>query len=406
MILIFHEAIYTPDTASYLIAEMYRSPGYVIFVKLFQFIFQGYFDLFTVGAQLIIGLFAVHVTLTKISKTLKLHPISEFIFLALLIFPFFGPLYVANNICSEGLSYPFYLLVIALSTDLFTNYNLKSFRYLLITCILLALTRGQFIVLPIIIAVIYIIKNKALALKKFHLKNILLLLLIPLVITLMDKTYHKLKDGVFVTTPFSNLCMSGAAFYVSNASDVLLIENEDDKNIFNDCYGFIEENGWLLSSKERDSYTDYYNHFHKNLGNICNYTVHRIGTKYFYDHGYSFVDSRVGIENTCSNIVPILIKNNFGKWIKLYYSNLVYGFKSQILLFFIVLIFLFSGIKMLFSKNEFVLYLFLFSSLILSNAMIVAYASHSIMRYLFYNYSLYFLIFIILLKLLKHGKKA
>ncbi|MCX7550548.1 hypothetical protein [Xanthomarina sp. F2636L] len=406
MILIFHDAIYTPDTGSYLNAQIYRTPGYSLFAKLFTFIFQDYFNVFTVGFQLLFGLFAVHVVLTRISKLLQLHIISEFVFLALLIFPFFGPLYIANNICSEGLSYPLYLLFIAFSTDFLTNYHIKSFRLLLITFILLALTRGQFIVLPIIILVIYIIKIKTLALKRPHLRNIILLLLIPVVITLMDRTYHKLKDNLFVTTPFTNICMSGAAFYVSDASDIQYIKDEDDKNIFKDCYGFIEENNWLLSSKERNSYKDYYNHFHNNLGKICNYTVHDRGTEYYLNRGYSIREARVGIEDTSGNIVKVLIKNNFNKWIKLYYNNLIHGFKSELLLFFMILVFIYSGIRFFVSNNKFILYLFLFSSLILSNALIVALASHSIMRYLFYNYSLFFLIFIILLKLIKHGKKT
>ncbi|MCX7548187.1 hypothetical protein OS188_09495 [Xanthomarina sp. F1114] len=406
MILIFHEAIHTPDTFSYLHANIYRSPGYVIFVKLFQVVFKDYFDFFTVGFQLLFGLFATHLVLTKVSKALNLHIISEFIFLAILIFPFFAPLYIANNICSEGLSYPLYLLFIAFTADFFTDYNQNSFRLLSATFILLALTRGQFIVLPIIIAVIYIIKIKKLALRRYHLKNIGLLFLIPVLIILMDKSYHKLKDGLFVSTPFTNICLSGAAFYVSDASDIESIENKDDKIIFKDCYGFLEENNWLLSSKKRDSYTEYYKHFHNNLGNICNYTVHDRGTEYYLNQGFDIREARVGIENSSGDIVKVLIKNNFSKWIKLYYSNLVHGFKSELLMFFILLVFIFSGIKFLFSRNNYMLYLFLFSSLILSNALIVALAGHSIMRYLFYNYSLFFLILIILLKLLKHEKKA
>jgi len=406
MILIFHEAIYTPDTYSYLHASIYRSPGYVLFVKLFQFIFQGYFNFFTVAFQLLLGLFAAHLVRTKVSKVLKLHILSELIFLGLLIFPFFGPLYIANNICSEGLSYPFYLLCIAFTVEFLDNYKLKSFWLLLGSFVLLALTRGQFIVLPIIVAVIYIIKIKKLALKKDHLKKIVLLLLIPFVISLMDKTYHKLKDNLFVSTPFTNICLSGAAFYVSEASDMHSLTNEDDKNIFEDCYNFLDENGWMLSSKERDSYKDYYKHFHDNLGKICNYTVHDRGTEYFLNRGYSMAEAHVGIENSSGNIVRVLIKNNFEKWIKLYYSNLIHGFKSELLMLFMVLVFILSGIKFFMSNNKYVLYLFLFSSLILSNALIVAIACHSIMRYLFYNYSLFFLIFIILFKLLKHEKKA
>jgi O-antigen ligase len=230
-------------------------------------------------------------------------------------------------------------------------------------------------------------------------------MLLPLFIILLDKSYHLLKDGTFVSTPFTNICLSGSTFYVSELSDLEDIKNQDDIYIFNDCYAFLKENNWLLSSKERKSYDEYYNHFHNNLGNICNYTVHDRGRKYYIEKGYNAVDASIAIENTSKRISHIIIKNNFQKWIRLYYSNLVHSFKSQIILYFIIILFLISGINVVKSKSNTYTFLCLFSALILSNAMLVAFASHSIMRYLFYNFALFYLILLLLTKLFWHGKK-
>ena len=69
--LIFQDAIYTPDTASYLNAAIYRYPVYPIFTKFLKFVFQNYFDLVTVGIQLLFGLVAVHFTAKKLTEVLQ-----------------------------------------------------------------------------------------------------------------------------------------------------------------------------------------------------------------------------------------------------------------------------------------------------------------------------------------------
>lgn len=404
--LIFQDAIYTPDTASYFNAAIYRYPGYPIFTNILKFIFQDYFDLVTVGIQILFGLIAVHFATKKFTEVFQLNYLSKLVVILILLFPFFNPLYVANNICSEGLSYPLYLLFLTFYLDFLNRFNRKSFILLLISYVLLTLTRGQFIILPIIVLIAYILMVKNSAFKGLHLKKMFLLLLIPFIATVMDKSYHLLKDGAFVSTPFSFISASGSALYVSKATDVQFIETDDDKEIFKDCHAFLTKNNLLLSSKNRATPKDDYKHFHNNVSKLCNYTLHDRGTQCYLDKGYSIVEARIAIEKTSKSIYPILVKNNFKNWLRLYYSNLVHSFKSEFLLFFMVFVLLFSFIKSIVSDNKLYVYLFFLASLILSNALIVAFASHSIIRYVFYNYSLFFLIFVLIIKLIKYGKEA
>ena len=109
-------------------------------------------------------------------------------------------------------------------------------------------------------------------------------------------------------------------------------------------------------------------------------------------------ENAFAIEDACKAMTPKLIGAHFNEFIALYYTSIVHGFKSVFILFFVIALSILSLVRVVkrFGMNSgFVL---LSTVLIISNAAIVGIASHSIMRYLFYNYFLGLLILIILLK--------
>ena len=114
---ILQPAIYSPDTNSYWHLDITRYPGYVIFLRTFKFIFADFFDYAVVGFQLIFAFFSIHIFLRSFGNFVKLNLWLRIILLAILVFPIFPPLSTANNLCSEGLSYPLYLLLISLIVD-------------------------------------------------------------------------------------------------------------------------------------------------------------------------------------------------------------------------------------------------------------------------------------------------
>lgn len=409
---IFQEAIFSPDSYSYLDAMPQRNPGYVVFSKFFEFIFPQNYATVIVGVQLLFGLVAVHVFLKKMSELLNLHFILKGVTLVLLLFPFFPPLLVANNICSEGLTYPLYLLFIAMSFD-FIYKNKKSTLLLVVMLyVILVVTRGQFIVTSVIFAFVYFFKYRSNILKKSYLFKFLLILFVPLLTVFADKTYHQLKDGLFISTPYSFVNMSGAAFYVSKESDVEFIENPEYKTIFEACFPQLSEKKLLMSSQKRDGFDAYYKHYHNHVPQICNQTIHDISRGFYYnqfmethtDEKAASVYSMWQSDLACKSLFFTLVKHNFKDWVLLYYSNLVHGFKSVVLLIFVVFVFLFSTYKVIFRRHQYYDILFICSALTLSNAMIVSLASHSIMRYLFYNYILLFIMILILFKILSNPK--
>ena len=390
-------AIYSPDTNSYWHLDINRYPGYVLFLRTFKFIFQDYFDLGVVGFQLLFTLFSVHTFQKNLSSLLNVNLVTKSILVAILVFPIFPPLLTANNLCSEGLSYPLYLLLISFSVDFLFRNQTKKIYWLLISYILLALTRGQFAVVIPIIGLIYVLKHKKSAFQKKNLKYLILLLIIPFVTNLLDSTYRKMVHGYFITTPFSYVNAITLPLYLSDEKDADLFSNPDQKAIFQKTYKRIDSLG-LLSSKVKGTYQEKYELFHNNFPYICNQSFHNLGAQHYYSKEQITFKNYIDIELAAKEMFPILLKTHFKEWVTLYTISVLRGYYAVFILVFFVLVCLYSGWKTL---KRFTLeygLIFMASLLLLANSLLVAVAVHTIMRYTFYNFALAFIIVLILSK--------
>lgn len=394
---VLQQPLYSPDTYSYLRADISRFPGYVLFLRGLQFIFKGSFDVVAVGCQLIFGFLAISVIFKKCSEIFDLNPWPRILLLGLLILPYFYPLSIANNLTSEGISYPLYLLLMAYAFDFIFRDEKKKILHIAIVFLALALTRGQFIIVTPIIAFVFALKLKRQVFTKINIGLIAVLLLLPVLSGVLDSSYRKIVHGYFIKTPYSYVNAITLPLFVSQASDVALMPSEDTKNIFEMSYARIDSLD-LLSANIDANYKVKYKRFHDYFPKICNQNIHDQGRAYYYAKDPTPHMNSILTEAACKTMFPILLKANFSEWIAIYYTSIVHGFKSVFVLFFIItlaFISLWKAIKKVGLKNGFILF---GSLLILSNAMIVAVASHSIVRYLFYNYFIGLLIIVILLK--------
>jgi len=403
---IFTDPIYSHDTYSYLRAMPFRQLGYVFFMKGLNFVFGSYFDVVVVFVHTVFTLVAVHYFYLRAVSLFKLHTLLKIPLLVILLFPFFPPMLIANNLCSEGLGYGLYLLFIAIGLDLLFNNKRNHLKYYIIVYLGLVFVRSQFIFSTLIFAGVYFLIFRRSIFKHKNLLRIIILCGIIGIASLTERSYHKLKDGFFKPTPLGYTSASTAPIYLSDRSDDTLIEQKDYRTIFQLSYDSLTKKDLL--PKPNQTVKENYIFFHNNLPKICNQTIRAQGVNYYLNNlpkglsekqlrSYAFFEA----EAACKVFTKTLIIKNFDKWIALYYTNLTYGFYTPILLFFVVFMFLFSLIRTTFYYQKKYAILFLLSSLILSNALFIAFASHSIMRYLFYNYALLFLLFISTVKLLK-----
>lgn len=394
---VLQPAIHSPDTNTYFRVHFYRFPGYGLFLRTFDLLFGSFFETAVVAFQLLFGFVASWVLAQKCKQLLKLNNWVYGILVMLLIFPYFPPLLVGNNLTSEGLSYPLYLFLIAFSIDfLFKNKSIKLI-HLSLAFIFLCLTRGQFIIVAPILAVLYIFKEKRQLFARPKIFYLIVLLVLPVIAQTLDKTYHKAVHGFFVTTPFSYVNALTLPLFVSDENDAAKLKDEDERFLFSKTYKTIDSLG-LVSSKVKGSTRDQYTVFHDNFPVICNGAFHLSGIKYFENKTERLGENVVMIENAAKDMLPVLIKNNFKEYISIYFEGIFHGFKGVFFSICVLLLFLYSII--ITAKNWTINngLLLLATTLIVSNAMIVAFASHSIMRYLFYNYFFAILIGIILIR--------
>ncbi|CAM3457098.1 hypothetical protein [Aequorivita lipolytica] len=394
---VIQPAIYSPDTNTYFRVHFYRFPGYGLFLRTFDLLFGNFFDTAVVAFQLLLGLIAITVLSKTCQRLLKLNVWGYLILLILLIFPYFPPLLVGNNLTSEGLSYPLYLFVIAFAIDFLFNNQSVKLLHLSAAFILLCLTRGQFIIVAPILAVLYILKERKNILSRPKLFYLIILFLLPIISQTLDRGYHKAVHGFFITTPFSYVNALTLPLFVSEKNDAEMFKNEDEKILFLRTYKTIDSLG-LLSSKVSGDASEKYMVFHNNFPVICNRTFHGPGMAYFENKSDKLGEKVILIEKAAKEMLPVLVKNNFKEYISIYFEGIFHGFKGILISVFILLLLVYSAI-ITFKKWTLYNGLLLFATLlIVSNAMIVAFASHSIMRYLFYNYFFAVLIGIILFR--------
>ncbi len=384
-------AIYSPDTYTYWHLNIYRYPVYGLFLRTMDFLFGSYYNLSIVGFQLVFGFFAVYVFLRKIKPLLNLSLIPFLILFALLVFPFFPPLSVANNITSEGLSYPLYLLVTIASLKLLFENKTKEIILLTIAYIALCLTRGQFILFAPMVAFLFALKYKKEAFKTSKLKILILLILLPFFVSFLDSSYRKIVHGHYTSTPYTFINALTLPLYLSDEKDANLFSEKEAQQIFSETYTRIDSLG-LLSHKVGGTLQQRYKVFHDNFPYICNQTFQIKGENYYLNQGNHIWESTILTEKTAKRMFPILFKEHYKEWIQLYFTSIFHGFGSVILFVFMVLLFIYNGIKSLKSFNLYNGLLFFSSILILSNAFITAFAVHTIIRYTFYNLAFCFII--------------
>lgn len=407
---IFTNPLYSPDTYSYLKAMPYRQLGYVIFLKSFSFVFGSYFDIAVVALHALFSLFGVHYFYKKTTSLFNLNIFFKIVMIVILLFPFFPGLLIANNLCSEGLAYGLYLLFVSLGLDILFNDKREYLKYYIIIFLGLVFMRSQFIISTLVFAGAYFLIHRKSIFQRKHILIVFAMSGIILIASLTERSYHKLKDGFFKPTPLGFTSASTAPIYVSDATNYQLIEQKDYREILKISYDTLIKKDLLAKTNKTPK--ENYLFFHKNLPKICNQTVRDQGLAYYLNKpipkDWSFNQAAsypyFATEAASKVYTFTLISHNFKKWIQLFYYNITYGFYTPILLFLVVFMFFFSLIKTIFKYQKNYAILYLLSSLILSNALFIAFASHSISRYLFYNYALLFLLFIRTLKLLKRDK--
>lgn len=387
---------YFPDSTGYLNMMINRTPGYPIFLEFIQLIFGSNFDIALRFIQTAIGCFSVYFFIRKIRSVELLNNFYCCCLSLVLLLPFLVDMRIGNNVLSEAISYSLYLLVVGYFITFFISKNKVELYYALPILGLLLITRYQFIYLiPVAFLMILWINFKEKQWKNYRLIMVLLLCL-PILTSLIDRTYHKVVHNHFVSTPWTGMNIITAPFYVSNVDDEAIFTDPLEKQFFQNTYKDLARKKLNIHHLERRVNQNKTMVYVQEFANITMGPIFKNGNAVL-DQSLSEDEKYIALEKMTTSMSKPLILDNFKEWIKLYIGNLIHGFGGikQVVLYLFILLCSFIGILKYNTKTY--KSLLLVSILLISNLVLVAVGMHAIIRFTFYNDWVLFLTIFILL---------
>ena len=390
-----------PDSLGYIDIWFNRTPMYPLFVNAVEAIFGDYYKPALKVLQLLLGLASVWFFINQLREHISLQAFWYLLLTLIILVPYIYNHKIANNILTEAIAYPLYLLTTIHFLMFFFKERAKHLTYALIFLFILLLTRKQFLYfVPIGLVILFWISYKSKTFKN-HITHSIVLALLPFLVSLTDSTYHKIVHNHFTNTPWTGIHLLAPAMYVADKEDIAIYTSEEEKAYFNAIYAEIEENKYNEAAAISEG-QDVISHYIANFAKIANSTIYPIG-KERYEKELSENDALIKIDETTSAMALPLIKDNFKKWISLYIKNFSYGFENSKYVLLFVILFLFGISKINGSNaNRFKAIAFL-TCITLSNMALVAVGMHTLKRFTFYNdWVLFFVIFILLNSISTH----
>ena len=389
-----------PDSAGYIDTLINRPPLYPLLIDLFQLVFGDGFYGPLLLFQLLLGVAAMYSFIRTLNMLFSPNAWVLLGFSLIVMAPYYFYLKLGNMIMTEGLAYPLFLYFMSFLFRGFFFERRKDLYLSLLILFLLNITRGQFLfVFPLVFVMIVYLMIRYRALKKYLL-ILLLLPAIPIVGSLVDKTYHKLYHGHFVSTPWTGLHISALPFFVSDEEDYNIFETTEEQEYFRHVYRELTLAGLTLHEfNKTHTGSRGFGFYAENSTNIANGIIDGKGTHFFDEEE---LEVRWILNDRMSKKMAFpLILDNFGTWSKFYIMNIIAGMGHEKLLFLYPIFLLFSLVYIIIRRFQRLdVYIFLCFLMALSNIALVAFAQ----PLTFYRYTIYgdFLIYSAIVILLSH----
>ena len=236
------------DSAGYWKMEPIRSPGYSLFVQPFLRSGPLHQSWALLAVQLGLGAAAILLLCAYLKRRFDL----PFWFAWLVSLPLAFPYVEAgfgNQILSEGLAYPLFLLVVRFLFQAALERSVLALGLASALTVPLVLARGQFLFLYPVLGLVCAWMFVVLASRRAAVVKVGLLLVCCIVgANLLERTYHAALHGRFVSTPFSGIQLAALPFYVATARNASLFDEGKEKQFFESSFAKLTRAGLTSDS--------------------------------------------------------------------------------------------------------------------------------------------------------------
>ncbi|MBW1297074.1 hypothetical protein [Aquimarina litoralis] len=387
-----------PDTGSYVALSLITPPGYGTFLFVFRKIFgeENYFPII-VGIQLVIGFGACIYLIKTIAKFFELDKrlvvLLDVILLAPIVIPEF---LTVNRIVTQGLAYPFFLVITALLIRYLFTKSKNTLVFLLISIFLILLIRTQFFfVIPILLIILVYEWYQTRNFKQYALV-ILILLSMPFFISLSQKTFNYVVQGKYINISSTGLQIMIMPFFVADQEDYQLYEDVQTQEYYKKMYAIAYDRR-LLDDFYVPLNDNVFHHFDYNFVNISFGVFSKEGRQFLMPSDPNSHEALIANDKMLVSMWLPLVLDNFWKCLDLFYKNVAHAFGGFYMIWLSLLVLIGSLYIWNSYKDKLALFAFICMLLTFSNILLICIVQHSIPRYLIYHEWMLPVLFILLL---------
>ncbi len=403
LILIFYVlyigAIKESDTGSYLNLSIIASPGYPSFLYPFKkLLSKNIYLICIVIIQLVVNIVSIAYVVSVFSKRFNIHKALIVGLDVILLSPLFiSGILVANRITSEAFAYPLMLLIVSFFTEwLFTKRKI-FFYYLFVTLFISIAVRTQlFFILPVLVVVLayFLITTKSFRLYGW---TLLFILLMPLFVSITDKTFHYAVIGKFENTSNTGVQLITIPFFVADKEDYLVYEDEKTQEYFKYVYKHAMDSRVLDDFYESKFVDNVYRHFHYNYADLSYRVLSIRGREFLNPSDPGNVDTIIENNKLLISMTLPLFWDNFSKCVDLYFKNIIHAFGGFQILWLHLLALIGAVLIWLKKQSKIALFSSILMLLVFSNVLMVCMVEHSLDRFMIYHRWMLPVIFVLLL---------
>ncbi len=387
-----------PDTISYVGFSLITPPGYGTFLFVFRKLFgEEYYFFVIVFLQWILGLGSCLYLNQILKKTFKIDKRLLIFIDVILVAPIFIPEYLTvNKIVTQGLAYPFFLFVIAFLVQYFFLKQKKYIWFLLTAICLTMLVRTQFLfILPVLLLLMiyqwYSTKNH----KRF-IVPILVLVLMPFVISGIQKSFNYVVHGKYINISSTGLQVMILPFFVADADDYQIYDDPNTQAYYKHMYQIALDRK-LLDDFYVPVNDNVFHHFDYNFVKISYGVLSLEGRKFLMPENPDSHEALIANDQFLMQMWLPLLLDNFWKCVDLFYKNIEHAFGGFYIMWLCILLLIASFYIWKEYKDRLALFSLIVLLLMFSNILLICMVQHSIGRYMIYHQWFIPVLFVILM---------
>jgi len=387
-----------PDTISYVGFSLITPPGYGTFLFVFRKLFgeDDYYPII-VFVQLVINLASCWYLVKTIRNVFDVDRRLLILMDVIVLAPIFIPEYLTvNRIVTQGLAYPCFLVISAFLIQQIFLKKKKVLIWLLLSLFIGLLIRTQFFfVIPVLFLVFgyqcYVTKSY----RKF-LIPILFLLCMPMMISLLQKTFNYVVHGTYINISSTGLQVMIMPFFVADSEDYKIYDDPKTQEYYKHMYQVAVDRK-LLDDFYVPVNDNVFHHFDYNFVNISYGILSQEGRKFLMPSNPDSHEALIANDRFLMDMWLPLLFDNFWKCLDLFYKNVAHAFGGFYMIWLSLLLLVGSLYVWKMYNEKLGLLAFIFMLFTFSNILLICIVQHSIGRYMIYHQWILPILFILLL---------